>query len=305
MGYRVVRLRLIGRHGQAAAGLGERSRSSWPCHPASAKRYLEDEAGLPRSAMKKVAAALRSARSESSMLDALGGLARPVRGAEAALARPPASGRGQTRRTSGLAAGQGAAPTSSHYTPRSLTEPVVRKTLEPLLAAMKARNGGGEPTSKQILDLKVCDPAMGSGAFLVAACRYLADQVVAAWTREGQLDKVASASEEATVLARRLVAQRCLYGVDKNPFAVEPGQAFAVAGDAVARTSRSLSSITRSATATRSSASALAEIEAFDWSAPDKPAQIELFPFEVKTAIEEAAPPGSRSSIWPASTARM
>ena len=62
----------------------------------------------------------------------------------------------------------------------------MRKTLEPLLTAMKARTAVREPTSKQILNLKVCDPAMGSGAFLVAACRYLADQVVAAWTREGQ-----------------------------------------------------------------------------------------------------------------------
>jgi hypothetical protein len=78
--------------------------------------------------------------------------------------------------------------TSSHYTPRSLTAPIVRRTLEPLLAAM-----GDEPASERLLDLKVCDPAMGSGAFLVEACRFLADQVVAAWTREGRLDLVASA----------------------------------------------------------------------------------------------------------------
>lgn len=58
---------------------------------------------------------------------------------------------------------------------------------------------------------------MGSGAFLVAACRYLADQLVAAWTREGRL---AEAGPDPLNHARRLVAQKCLYGVDKNPFAV-------------------------------------------------------------------------------------
>jgi Putative RNA methylase family UPF0020 len=87
--------------------------------------------------------------------------------------------------------------------------------LEPLLVAM-----GSEPSSVRLLDLKICDPAMGSGAFLVEACRFLGDQVVAAWTREGELSKVASVHEDVVNHARRLVAQRCLYGVDKNPFAV-------------------------------------------------------------------------------------
>ena len=58
-----------------------------------------------------------------------------------------------------------------------------------------------QPTAEQILALKVCDPAMGSGAFLVAVCRCLAE-----W-------------DQANV-ARRLIAMRCLYGVDENPFAV-------------------------------------------------------------------------------------
>ncbi len=65
--------------------------------------------------------------------------------------------------------------TSSHYTPRSLSAPIVRRTLEPLLAVM-----GEEPASERILELKICDPAMGSGAFLVEACRFLADHVIAA-----------------------------------------------------------------------------------------------------------------------------
>src|SRR5690606_20451392 len=104
-----------------------------------------------------------------------------------------------------------------HYTPRSLSEPIVRRTIEPLLMAM---SDTAEPSSEQLLSLKICDPAMGSGAFLVETCRFLADHVVAAWEREGQTDKIASGTEDVVTHARRLVAQRCLYGVDKNPFAV-------------------------------------------------------------------------------------
>jgi hypothetical protein len=95
----------------------------------------------------------------------------------------------------------------------------VEKTLRPLLAAM-----GEKPSAERILRLKVCDPAMGSGAFLVAACRFLAGEVVAAWTRDGAIAKIAAAHPDVLVHARRLVAQRCLYGVDKNPFAVSLGK---------------------------------------------------------------------------------
>ncbi|RMH17508.1 MAG: hypothetical protein D6696_15590 [Acidobacteria bacterium] len=105
--------------------------------------------------------------------------------------------------------------TSSHYTPRSLSAPIVERTLEPLLRAL-----GEEPTAAQLLALKICDPAMGSGAFLVEACRFLADRVVAAWEREGRLPELAAEHPDVVNHARRLVAQRCLYGVDKNAFAV-------------------------------------------------------------------------------------
>jgi hypothetical protein len=53
---------------------------------------------------------------------------------------------------------------ASHYTPRSLTEPIVRTTLEPILKQL-----GEKPRPEQILNQKICDPAMGSGAFLVEA----------------------------------------------------------------------------------------------------------------------------------------
>ncbi|MCX4242547.1 N-6 DNA methylase, partial [Paraliomyxa miuraensis] len=105
----------------------------------------------------------------------------------------------------------------SHYTPRSLTEPIVRTTLRPVLEGLEA--GGERATAERILGLKVCDPAMGSGAFLVEACRHLAQMVVEAWERDGKAPEL-GADEDLLLHARRLVAQRCLYGVDKNPFAV-------------------------------------------------------------------------------------
>ena len=62
---------------------------------------------------------------------------------------------------------------------------------------------------------------MGSGAFLVESCRYLAELLEQAWTREGLPDALKpgghALGEEPLIYARRLIAQSCLYGVDKNP----------------------------------------------------------------------------------------
>ena len=73
---------------------------------------------------------------------------------------------------------------------------------------------------EQILDLKVCDPAMGSGAFLVEACRQLGDALVKAWHVHDCVPSIPP-DEDEVLHARRIVAQRCLYGVDKNPMAVD------------------------------------------------------------------------------------
>jgi hypothetical protein len=106
----------------------------------------------------------------------------------------------------------------SHYTPRALAERVVDGTCRPLFAGL-----GPSPAPASILELTVCDPAMGSGAFLLAACRWLGDRLVEAWQRHGLPDGagVRASRDDLARLARRLVAQRCLYGVDENPFAVE------------------------------------------------------------------------------------
>jgi hypothetical protein len=107
----------------------------------------------------------------------------------------------------------------SHYTPRALTEPIVKTALEPILARLRGEDGK-PPRPERILDLKVCDPAMGSGAFLVEACRQLGDALIDSWRSHRQIPTI-PADEDELVYARRLVAQRCLYGVDRNPMAVD------------------------------------------------------------------------------------
>lgn len=132
--------------------------------------------------------------------------------------------------------------TQTFYTPRALAEEIVMHALEPRVYEGPAE---GEPREEwrlrsvqELLSLKICDPAMGSGAFLVGVCRYLSERIVEAWeeaekeggtiTVEG-LPSVGAAGEELVprerderlAIARRLVAERCIYGVDLNPFAVE------------------------------------------------------------------------------------
>ena len=103
----------------------------------------------------------------------------------------------------------------SHYTPSSLTGPIVEAALEPVLKQL-----GENPTPEQILNLKVCDPAMGSGAFLVEACRQLGDELMKAWHAHNDVP-VLPLDEDEALYAQRVIAQRCLYGVDKNPMAVD------------------------------------------------------------------------------------
>jgi hypothetical protein len=132
--------------------------------------------------------------------------------------------------------------TGTHYTPKSLTEQIVTETLEPLVYVGPAegmpRDAWKLRSAAELLDLKICDMAMGSGAFLVQVCRWLAERVVEAWeeaerqgaaiSAEGEILEAAAGRdllppdrEERLSYARRLVAERCVYGVDINPMAVE------------------------------------------------------------------------------------
>ncbi|GAB1057499.1 MAG: hypothetical protein WAqPseu_41030 [Shewanella algae] len=132
--------------------------------------------------------------------------------------------------------------TGTHYTPKSLTEAIVTETLTPVAYIGPAEGTPREQwalkSPAELLDLKICDPAMGSGAFLVQACRWLSDRLVESWALaeasgkavsvDGEVLEAGTAkeslprdSEARTVIARRLIAERCLYGVDLNPLAVE------------------------------------------------------------------------------------
>jgi len=160
----------------------------------------------------------------------------------------------------------------SYYTPDTLVQLILTETLEPLVEKRKrafsnkiAELGQGDlPDHRKIgqlrildpatalLDLKICDPAMGSGHFLVSLVDFMADQVIAAMA-EAELevpeewgDYISPLGERIdtirnTILAnadarnwaideeqlddrhiiRRMVLKRCIYGVDKNPMAVE------------------------------------------------------------------------------------
>src|SRR6202042_1328379 len=80
---------------------------------------------------------------------------------------------------------------------------------------------GPNATPEEVLNLKVCDPAMGSGAFLVEACRALGSRLIDAWARHPEKRPVIPPAEDEDLYPRRLVAQRCLYGVHKNPLATD------------------------------------------------------------------------------------
>lgn len=201
-------------------------------------KWIADELGLAKADADRIAKAIGNARKADAILEAL---------VPFATTTPPRSeaGRyiiqpGAERRRSG-----------SHYTPRTLTAPIVEKTLAPLLSAL-----GDMPTSEQLLALKICDPAMGSGAFLVEVVRQLGDHVVAAWRREGKEGGLlpahgpAHTTSDAVPLARRLVAQRCVYGVDRTRTRSRL-RSCRCGWLRLRRTSHLRLSITRSGTATR------------------------------------------------------
>ena len=138
----------------------------------------------------------------------------------------------------------------THYTPPSLTEPIVQHTLDPLIypemAEGKSKETSRRLTIEEILNLKICDMAMGSAAFLVQVIRFLAGEIVQRWADAENLARergealpvltapyadpatgtvgeqpIPADETERMILAKRLVAERCVYGVDINPMAVE------------------------------------------------------------------------------------
>ena len=181
--------------------------------PANRAKWLKDRAV---KLTPKQAAGVKAARDEPALLTALAeGQARrhrvgaiDLRGSPGQVPIAPGAPYLQPtdeRRRSG-----------SHYTPRALTHPIVTHALAPAFERI-----GDHATPEDVLGLKVCDPACGSGAFLVEACRQLGERLEAAWARHPGLKPTVPEDEDDATHARRLVAQRCLYGVDRNPMAVD------------------------------------------------------------------------------------
>jgi len=101
--------------------------------------------------------------------------------------------------------------TGSYYTPDSLVQTLLDSTLDPLLDRVEASST--KPID-DLLKLSVIDPACGSGHFLLAAARRIA-------TRVARLRSGGVASADDFRHAMRDVARSCIYGVDRNPMAVE------------------------------------------------------------------------------------
>jgi type I restriction-modification system DNA methylase subunit len=126
--------------------------------------------------------------------------------------------------------------TGSYYTPEYVVEYIVDETLGPqvediredLVGQSTYRKGDNQAGTfadefaERIFDLKILDPAMGSGHFLTSAVDYLAREIIDAQERQAAQQGIETVDEDRDInWARRKVAQRCIYGVDLNPLATE------------------------------------------------------------------------------------
>lgn len=121
--------------------------------------------------------------------------------------------------------------TGSYYTPEYVVEYIVENTLRPLVDEIRedligydadGEEGFAEAFAERVFGLKILDPAMGSGHFLTSAVDYLAREIIDAQERQAAQQGLETVAEEHDInWARRQVAQRCIYGVDLNPLAVE------------------------------------------------------------------------------------
>jgi hypothetical protein len=113
------------------------------------------------------------------------------------------------------AAGNDRKTTGSYYTPASLTELLLDNALDPVLDAAARTPGPVEARVDALLAVTVCDPACGSGHFLVAAARRIARRV--AQLRSGEEEP----APDLVRTAMREVVGRCVHGVDVNEMAAE------------------------------------------------------------------------------------
>ncbi len=104
--------------------------------------------------------------------------------------------------------------TGSYYTPPELVGQLIKSALEPVIEA-KLQSVAMVDQEQALLSLKICDPACGSGHFLLAAARRLGKELARIRSGEDQ------PGPESLRQAIRDVIQRCIYGVDLNPLAVD------------------------------------------------------------------------------------
>ena len=120
-----------------------------------------------------------------------------------------------------LVVGSDRKTTGSYYTPPELVAQLIKTALEPVLeerlrgSGVGSRESNTEQLEQALLSLKICDPACGSGHFLLAAARRIGKELAKVRTGEPQ------PSPEALRRAIRDVVQNCIYGVDFNPLAVD------------------------------------------------------------------------------------
>lgn len=118
-----------------------------------------------------------------------------------------------------LVPASGPRETGSYFTPGYIVDRIVERTLEPILERrsgdLARASARGQAALESFLETRVLDPAMGSGHFLVAAAGFIAQYAATDPSYDGDLPL----SE-----IQRLVAERCIYGVDANPMAVELAQ---------------------------------------------------------------------------------
>jgi len=115
----------------------------------------------------------------------------------------------------GGGAGSDRKTTGSYYTPDALVQELIKSALIPVIEDRLSKANNQAEQEKALIDIKVIDPACGSGHFLLAAARRLA--VTLAQVRAGEDQP----SEELRQECLRDVVARCIYAVDKNPMAVE------------------------------------------------------------------------------------
>jgi hypothetical protein len=113
----------------------------------------------------------------------------------------------------GSTAGNERKTSGSYYTPDSLVQELIRSALDPVIEDRVAKNPG-QPV-EALLSLRVVDPACGSGHFLLAAARRIAERVAALRSADGAV------TPQAYRHAMREVVARCIFGVDRNPMAIE------------------------------------------------------------------------------------